>query len=68
MPVTDRDILATAKICIQKDGDAALMKAMFKIAEHEANGDIEGRECWNKISKAIEWMQMPEVLSSESCH
>ncbi len=45
MTVTDKDIYASAKIFIKRHGDDALMEAMNKMAEFEAKGDVEGREC-----------------------
>lgn len=66
MTVTDKDILTSAKLFIDKHGDAALLEAMKKIQEFHDKGDYEGRECWNKIAWAIEWMQMPADLTDDT--
>ncbi|MBL4803491.1 MAG: hypothetical protein JKY71_01380 [Alphaproteobacteria bacterium] len=68
MAVTDKDILASAKIFINQHGDRALIEAMKRIEEFEAKGDLQGRECWNQIAWAIEWMQMPQDMKDETCH
>jgi hypothetical protein len=66
MTVTDRDIYASARMFIDKHGDEALEKAIEKIAAFERRGDIDGRECWNKIAKGIEWMQNPNKQTEET--
>jgi len=65
MTVTDRDIYASAKMFVDKYGDEALEEAMGKIAVFEKRGDINGRECWNKIAKVVEWMQNPNKQRGE---
>ena len=57
MPVTDKDIYASAQIFIKQHGNNALSEALAKMDQFQEKGDLEGRECWNKIAAAIKWMQ-----------
>lgn len=57
MPVTDKDIYASAQIFIKRHGEQALKEALSKMDHFQNKGDHEGRECWNKIAAAIKWMQ-----------
>ncbi len=66
MTVTDRDIYASARMFVDKHGDEALEEAMGRITVFEKRGDVNGRECWNKIAKAIEWMQNPDNQIGET--
>ena len=68
MPVTDKDILTSATLYIQHHGENALALAMENIAKHERLGDIEGRETWNKIARAIQWMQNDDKTDNGTQH
>lgn len=64
----DIDIYRTAKIIIDRHGDAALLEAMKHIESHRARGDVQAMCVWKRVSDAIEWMQMPNDLKGETQH
>lgn len=66
MGIEEKDIYRAANIFIDKHGNAALLESMKKEEALFTNGDIEGSRVWHKITNAIEWMQMPENLTSET--
>ncbi len=68
MPVSSRDIYASAKLVIKKHGENALLEAMTKEEYFAQQGNLEAANTWHKIADAIAWMQMPENLSGETCH
>lgn len=63
--ITDKDIIASAKIYMERYGQEALPKALEKIQNFEIQGDERGREVWNKIAWAINWMQNPSTSANE---
>lgn len=66
MSVTEIDIYRAAKIFIKKHGDSALLEAMKNEEGLSLKGDSQGAQTWHKITNAIEWMQIPKNLKSET--
>ncbi len=57
---SDLDIYRSANELINQHGDAADIKAAMRADERLAAGDMEGRDVWLRIVKAVE-----ELLSEE---
>ena len=64
----DIDVWRVAKQYIDLYGEDALMQAMRRQSRLANNGDQEGAIVWQKIADKIEWLQMPENLTSETTH
>ena len=56
MPVSDRDIYATAKLVIDRHGGSATYFACSRADELLDKGDLEGAATWRQIAKAIEFL------------
>jgi hypothetical protein len=54
MPVSDRDVYATAKLVIDRQGKSATYYACGRADELLDNGDLEGSAAWRRIAKATE--------------
>lgn len=59
MPVSDRDIDATALQVLKRHGASAAYYAASRADELLAAGDLEGARTWRRILAAIERMQEP---------
>lgn len=59
MPVSDRDIDATALQVIRQHGASAAYYAASRADELLAAGDLEGARTWRRILAAVEQMQEP---------
>lgn len=66
MSVTDKDIFAAAQVLIDTHGDEALGKAMEKLSYFEQRGETGPRECWNKIARAVQWLEGENAEVGES--
>ncbi|MGH1377068.1 MAG: hypothetical protein ACRBCK_12060 [Alphaproteobacteria bacterium] len=64
MSIPEIDIYRTAQIFINKHGSSALLESMKKEEELFEKGDVKGANVWHKITDAIEWLQIPDNLTS----
>ena len=62
--VRDIDIHRTANLLIKQYGESALVEAMNRVNEFRAQGNEPAASTWNRISDAIEWLQLSPGLSS----
>lgn len=58
--ISDRNIFATAKLCIKQHGQSAGYFAAGRADELADAGDLEGAAVWRRVLKAIE-----ELLAME---
>jgi hypothetical protein len=56
MPVSDRDIFATAKLVVDRHGKSATYYACGRADELLDKGDLEGAETWRRVAKATEFL------------
>jgi hypothetical protein len=57
--VTELDIYRAANKLIERHGADALIDAARMIDRTLDSGDTEGRRVWQRIKRAIEWLQAP---------
>ncbi len=60
------DIYRTANLIIKQFGENALLEAEDRAERHGAFGEAEAASVWQRVAKAIEWMQMPGHLAEGS--
>jgi hypothetical protein len=60
MPASDRDIRATALLCIKQHGVSAAYYAAGRADELLEQGALAGAETWRKILAEIERLQVME--------
>ena len=54
---SDRDIWACASVLIKQHGESAALGASVKVDWHSERGDLQGRDVWLRILRAVEWLQ-----------
>ena len=57
--VTELDIYRAANLLIERHGTAALIEAARMIDRMLDHGNMEGRQVWQRIKRAIEALQVP---------
>jgi hypothetical protein len=62
----DLDIFKTAKLWIDRHGDAAIAEARHRVAELQAAGQRDGADVWLRIILAIETLMAPSTGSYRS--
>ena len=66
--ITEIDIYRSAKVIIDQYGDGALLEAMSRLERYRAIGNGGGMDVWRKIADAIETLQIPAHLSTQTTH
>lgn len=66
MPVSDRDIYATAKLVIDRHGKSATYYACGRADELLDQGAVEGAKTWRRIAKATELLLADSKPEGES--
>jgi hypothetical protein len=57
--ISDLDIFRAANVMIERHGADALIEAGSMIDRMLDHGDLEGRQVWRRIKRAIEALQAP---------
>jgi hypothetical protein len=64
--ITEIDIYRTASVLIGQYGGGALLEAMDRLEKYRAIGSNQGMAVWRRIADAIENIQMPANLTSQT--
>lgn len=64
--IEEIDIYRTANVLIGQYGEGALLEAMDRLEKYRAIGNNQGMAVWRRISDAIENIQMPANLTSQT--
>ena len=64
--IEEIDIYRSANVLIGQYGDGALLEAMSRLERYRATGNAQGMTVWRRIADAIENIQMPANLTSQS--
>lgn len=54
---SDRDIWVSAKLYVDRHGEAAPVEAAMRADALAERGDYAGQRTWLRITAAIEWLQ-----------
>ncbi|GGF00382.1 hypothetical protein GCM10011611_02480 [Aliidongia dinghuensis] len=57
--ISDLDIFRSAKLWLDRHGDAAIVEARCRVAELQSTGDRDGADVWLRIVIAIETLLTP---------
>ena len=66
--ITEVDIYRTASVLIGQYGDEALLIAMNRVEGYRRIGNSKGMDVWRRIGDAIETLQIPPDLSTQTRH
>lgn len=66
--IEELGIYKTAKIYVDQYGDDALFRAMGRAETYRETSNQQGMIICNKITNAIQWIQMPTSLVDIACH
>jgi len=66
--IREIDINRTANVLIGQYGEAALLEAMHRVERYRRIGNSSGMDVWRRISDAIETLQIPPRLSTQTIH
>ena len=66
--ISDIDIYRSANVLIGQHGDGAILEAMKRLEQYRSIGNTHGMNVWRRIADAIEILQMPPHLSTQTCH
>jgi hypothetical protein len=64
--IEEIDIYRTANVLIGQHGGGALLEAMNRVEKYRVIGNNHGMAVWRRISDAIENIQMPAHLTSQT--
>ena len=62
------DIYRSATVIIAQYGDGALLEAMNRVELYRGIGNSSGMDVWRRIADAIETIQIPAHLSTQTTH
>jgi hypothetical protein len=68
MTIPDIDIYRSATVLIGQYGGGALLEAMGRVERYRRIGSDQGMTVWRRIADAIETLQIPAHLSSQTTH
>jgi hypothetical protein len=66
--IPDIDIYRTASVLIDSHGDGALLEAMYRIEQYRRIGNRHGMAVWGRIADAVETLQIPPDLATQTLH
>jgi len=66
--IPDIDIYRSATVIMDQYGDGALLEAMNRVEKYRRIGNDHGMDVWRRIADAIETLQMPAHLSTQTTH
>ena len=66
--ISEIDIYRTANVLIGQHGGEALLEAMNRLERYRRIGNSNGMNVWRRIADAIETLQMPAHLSTQTTH
>ena len=66
--IPDIDIYRSATVIMDQYGDGALLEAMNRVEQYRRIGNDHGMDVWRRIADAIETLQMPAHLSTQTTH
>jgi hypothetical protein len=66
--ILEIDIYRTANVLIGQHGGKALLEAMNRVEQYRRIGNAKGMEVWRRIADAVETLQMPPHLSTQTRH
>jgi hypothetical protein len=66
--ITEFDIYRTANVLIGQYGEGALLEAMHRAERYRRAGNNKAMCVWRRIADAIEALQMPPHLSTQTIH
>ena len=64
--IEEIDIYRTANVLIREYGEGALLEAMNRVEIYRAIGNDQGMAVWRRISDAVENIQMPANLTTQT--
>ena len=68
MMIHDIDIYRSPKIIMDQYGEGALLEAMNRLEKYRLIGNDSGMNVWRRIADAIEALQIPAHLSTQTTH
>ena len=68
MTIPEIDIYRSATVLIGQYGGGALLEAMNRIEKDRAIQNESGMAVWRRIADAIETLQIPAHLSTQTAH
>jgi hypothetical protein len=66
--ISEIDIYRTANLLIGQHGGGALLEAMDRQEKYRRIGNSNGMDVWRRIADAIETLQIPAHLSTQTTH
>jgi hypothetical protein len=66
--IAEIDIYSSAKVIMDQYGDRALLEAMNRLEKYRHIGNNHGMNVWRRIADAIETLQIPAHLSTQTTH
>ena len=66
--IPEIDIYRSAKVIMDQYGGGALLEAMNRQEKYRLIGNSNGMNVWRRIADAIETLQMPAHLSTQTTH
>ena len=66
--IEEIDIYRSATVLIRQYGERALLEAMDRLKKYRRIGNVGGTDVWRRIADAIETLQIPSHLSTQTVH
>jgi len=66
--IAEIDIYRSATVLIRQHGERALLEAMDRLEKYRRIGNTGGMDVWRRIADAIETLQIPPHLSTQTTH
>jgi len=66
--IQDIDIYRSANVLITQYGEGALLEAMNRLEKYRVIGNASGMNVWRRIADAIEALQIPAHLGTQTTH
>jgi len=66
--IAEIDIYRSATVLIKHYGEGALREAMDRLEKYRRIGNTGGMNVWRRIADAIETLQIPPGLTTQTTH
>ena len=66
--IAEIDIYRSATVLIRQYGERALLEAMDRLEKYRQIGNTGGMDVWRRIADAIETLQIPPHLGTQTSH
>ena len=66
--IAETDIYGSATVLIRQYGERALLEAMDRLEKYRRIDNTGGMDVWRRIADAIETLQIPPHLSTQTTH